>query len=55
MSGIIAKPQTAWLSNVIIGGPNLDTLYVTSTNKVFKRKVRIKGLRYFDPPPASGG
>jgi len=55
LSGIIAKPQTAWLSNVIIGGPNLDTLYVTSTNKVFKRKVRIKGLRYFDPPPASGG
>jgi sugar lactone lactonase YvrE len=50
---VIARPQNAWLSNVVLGGPELDTLYVTSTNKVFKRKVKAKGLRYFDLPGKS--
>lgn len=48
LSGIIAKPQTAWLSNVVFAGPELDTLYVTCTNRVYKRKINAKGLRYFD-------
>ncbi len=48
LSGIIAKPQQAWLANAVFAGPNLDTLYVTSTNRVFKRKINAKGLRYFD-------
>jgi sugar lactone lactonase YvrE len=47
--GLIAKPQNAWLANVVFAGPALDTMYVTCTNKVFKRKVKAKGLRYFDP------
>ena len=47
--GLITKPQNAWLSNVVFAGPALDTMYVTCTNKVFKRKVNAKGLRYFDP------
>ena len=50
LSGVIAKPQIAWLANVVFAGPNLDTLYVTCTNKVFKRKTKVTGLRYFDPP-----
>jgi gluconolactonase len=37
---ILAMPQRAWLSNVVIGGPNLDTLYVTCGDKVFQRKIR---------------
>jgi gluconolactonase len=52
LSGIIAKPQTAWLANVVFAGPQLDTLYVTCTNRVYKRKINAKGLRYFD---AAGG
>jgi sugar lactone lactonase YvrE len=48
LSGIIAKPQTAWLSNAVFAGPELDTLYVTCTNRVYKRKINAKGLRYFD-------
>ena len=40
---IIAKPQDAWLSNVVFGGPDLDTLYVTCGDKVFRRKVSAKG------------
>ncbi len=47
--GLINKPQNAWLANVVFAGPALDTMYVTCTNKVFKRKVNAKGLRYFDP------
>lgn len=43
-AGTIAKPQPAFLSNVCFGGPDRDTLYVTSADKVFKRKVNAKGL-----------
>jgi gluconolactonase len=50
LSVVIEKPQNAWLSNVAFAGPNLDTLYVTSSNKVFKRKAKATGLRYFDVP-----
>lgn len=44
VNAIIPKPQKAWLSNVVFGGPNLDELYVTCGDKVFKRKTRVKGL-----------
>lgn len=47
LGGVIEKPQVAWLSNVAFGGPNLDTLYVTCTNRVFKRQLNAKGVRYF--------
>jgi gluconolactonase len=46
--GIIDKPHPTWLANAVFAGPELDTLYVTSMNKVFKRKMNAKGLRYFD-------
>ena len=42
---ILTKPQNSWMSNVVFGGPELDTLYVTCKDKVFKRKVRAKGVR----------
>lgn len=41
---ILTKPQNAWLSNVVFGGPNLDTLYVTCGDKVYRRKVKAKGV-----------
>jgi sugar lactone lactonase YvrE/enterochelin esterase-like enzyme len=41
---ILPKPQKAWLSNVVFGGPALDELYVTCGDKVFKRKMRVRGL-----------
>jgi sugar lactone lactonase YvrE len=46
--GIIDKPHPTWLANAVFAGPGLDTLYVTSMNKVFKRKMNAKGIRYFD-------
>lgn len=48
LCGVIASPQKAWLSNVAFAGPKLDTLYVTCSNKVYKRKVKATGFRYFD-------
>ncbi len=40
---ILNKPQSADPSNVAFGGPGLDTLYVTSRDKVFRRPIRRKG------------
>lgn len=42
-SGAIAKPQNKFLSNVKFGGKEFDTLYVTSSDKVFSRKTKTKG------------
>lgn len=49
LGGVIKKPQQAWLSNACFGGPNFDTLYVTCTNRVYKRKINAKGVRYIKP------
>ena len=48
--GTIVKPQPGSLSNVCFGGANFDTLYVTAGDKVFKRKVKVKGVRYAAVP-----
>ena len=51
--GIIGKPQPGSLTNVVFAGPNLQTLYVTAGDKVFRRKVRMKGVLSWEPvkPP----
>ncbi|MGH7129648.1 MAG: SMP-30/gluconolactonase/LRE family protein, partial [Planctomycetaceae bacterium] len=46
-SGVIAKPQEAFLSNVAFGGPGFQYLYVTCTDKVYRRKVKPTGAPYF--------
>ncbi len=38
------------VSNFTFGGKNFDTLYVTSGDKVFKRKLRVKGAIAWDTP-----
>jgi sugar lactone lactonase YvrE len=45
VSGVISKPQAAFLANIDFGGPEMDTLYATSTDKVYKRKLKAKGAR----------
>lgn len=49
LSGVISKPQEKFLSNVVFGGPDLMTLYVTSTDKVYRRKTKVQGIRFSDP------
>lgn len=46
--GVIERPQGGWLANLTFGGPELDTLYVTSATRVYKRKINARGIRYFD-------
>ena len=41
--GILRKPDGRDPSNVVFGGPDLQTLYVTSGEKVFRRWIRRKG------------
>ena len=52
---IIPAPARGSLSSVKFGGPNLDELYVTNGGKVFKRKVKTKGVVSWrapiKPPP----
>ena len=47
---IISKPQDKKLSNVVFGGPNRDTLYVTSSDKVYKRKIDAIGAVPWEAP-----
>jgi len=41
---MLSKPNSGWLSNVVFGGKELDTLYVTCGDSVYKRKLNAKGL-----------
>ena len=47
--GIISSPQAADPSNVVFGGADLQTLYVTDRDKVYRRHLRRKG--YFPWTP----
>ncbi len=50
VNGIITKPQPKWLANLVFGGPNLDELYACNSDKVFKRKTKVKGVLPFREP-----
>ena len=41
---ILRKPNDGWLSNVVFGGPDRDTLYVTCQDAVYRRKVNTQGV-----------
>lgn len=48
---IIPAPQpTSPLSNVEFAGPNMDEMYVTNGDKVFKRKTKVKGILSWQKP-----
>ncbi len=47
---IIPAPQRASLSSVKFGGANLDEMYITNGDKVFKRKTKAKGVVSWRPP-----
>jgi sugar lactone lactonase YvrE/enterochelin esterase-like enzyme len=43
VNGIIAKPAPR-IANLAFGGPGRDELYVNAADKVYKRKLRTKGV-----------
>ena len=47
---IIPPPQSGSFTNVEFGGPDMDELYVTNGDKVFKRKTKAKGVLSWRPP-----
>ena len=47
---IIPAPQGASLSSVKFGGANMDEMYVTNGDKVFKRKTKVKGILSWRTP-----
>jgi len=53
VNAILNKPHAGPLSNVVFGGPNLDTIYVTAGDRVYKRQIRRKGVWPWQPvkPP----
>lgn len=47
-----APPSNSQSSNVYFGGPAFDILYVTAGDKVFRRKLKTKGVHSFQKPLA---
>ena len=47
---ILDKPSDGWLSNVVFGGAERDTLFVTCGDRVFKRKIRTRGVNPWQAP-----
>ncbi len=46
MGGVILKPQEKYMSNATFGGPDLSYLYVTSSDKVYRRKTKTHGISH---------
>jgi sugar lactone lactonase YvrE/enterochelin esterase-like enzyme len=46
---IIPTPNRR-IANLCFGGPDFDTLYATCGDRVYKRKVRVRGANAFQPP-----
>lgn len=51
--GIIRKPHTGPLTNVVFAGPDMQTLYATVGDRVYKRRLRRAGVVSWKPvmPP----
>lgn len=50
---IIPLPGGGSASNLVFGGPDLQTLYVTANDKVYRRKLARKGFHPWEPVMAS--
>jgi len=49
VNGIIPTPNGK-VANIAFGGENFDTLFACAGDKVFKRKVKVKGAQAWDKP-----
>ncbi|MDY3552402.1 SMP-30/gluconolactonase/LRE family protein [Gemmata sp. JC717] len=49
VNSIIPTPNGK-LSNLTFGGANMDVVYATCGDKVYSRKVKVKGSNAFEPP-----
>jgi gluconolactonase len=54
---ILSKPSPTSPSNLVFGGVNRDTMYITCGDRVFRRKLNVKGVATWEPaimPPKPG-
>jgi sugar lactone lactonase YvrE len=49
VNAIIPVPS-GQASNLCFGGPDFDTMYVTAGDKVYRRKLKVRGANVFDKP-----
>jgi sugar lactone lactonase YvrE len=47
---IPAPPSNSQTSNVCFGGPDFNILYVSAGDKVFRRRLKTRGVNSFDKP-----
>ena len=46
--GILSTPNAGPFTNVVFAGPDMQTLYLTAGDKVFRRHMRKKGVRTWE-------
>ena len=46
-SGVIARPQNKGTVSVAFAGPGLEYLYACSSDKIYRRKLKAKGVLFF--------
>jgi len=49
VNAIINKPQSASVTNLVFGGPDMQWLYVTNGDKVYRRHLQRKGVVPWNP------
>jgi gluconolactonase len=47
---LITRPGTETVTGVAFGGPEMRTLFVTSGERVYKRKLQVQGAQSYLPP-----
>ena len=53
MSGVLPRPSDKAMTSVGFAGPQMEFLYATCADKVFRRKTKARGALYFIDPPAA--
>ncbi len=49
LCGVIAKPENKFISNVTFAGKNHGFLYVSSSDKIYRREMKARGILYQAP------
>src|SRR5216117_636604 len=50
LGGVIERPQNKGTVSVVFAGPNLEYLYVCSSDKIYRRKTKAKGASFVQTP-----
>jgi len=49
LSGVIARPQNKGTVSAAFAGPGLEYLYACSSDKIYRRKLKAKGVLFYRP------